>query len=76
MKDYTPARNKKLNAFNTFHICRFKDYEIHGQGPILCSMHKQMEYLVAAILGTPFFHISCMKHEKIYRKISTTQYKR
>ena len=28
-----------------------KDYEIHDKGQILCSMHKQMEYLVAAILG-------------------------
>lgn len=53
-RSYTCSK-LKLNVFNKFHICRFKDYQIHGKGPKLCSQHKQMEYLVAAILGTPFF---------------------
>ena len=54
-RSYTCSKSK-LNVFNKFHICRFKDYQIHGKGPKLCSQHKQMEYLVAAILGDPFFH--------------------
>ena len=53
-RSYTCSKSK-LNVFNKFHICRFKDYQIHGKGPKLCSQHKQMEYLVAAILGGPLF---------------------